>query len=394
MKNLKALIFAITVTLPGTSVFAQPTPAPTTGDAPCAATPTGAVDTVDSKLDGEGYFSLFNGKNFTGWWNSCQTTHSGGSAQGAIFRVDSTRKAIYSTQRGTSTGGVLMTKKKFGNYEIVFDLWPDFGNDGGLFNRTTPDGHCFQTVLDYIDVGSLGGSYGEHFNHTDYRPFTFSGSENTISIPGKGANWTQITAKLDPASFGCQVTGCTQADWRNLWNMDDWNQVRIKFYGGLTAGSQTHMESFFRKVGSNVWVPIFHDDTQDKNTPIPAGFIGLQVHGAGRFGGAKGTWYRNIKWRPLDDTGKPLTSGTTGLAPKTGGLMGNGWHVTSNSLVGNIDRSHTIFLRDLNGRMLDVLSGQAGAFDYSLTSGASVWRSVEVKTSAGTQYGQVNQAAK
>ena len=51
-----------------------------------------------------------------------------------------------------------MTKKKFNNYEFVFDFWPDFGNDGGVFNRTPANGNCFQTVLDLHQaaVGGLG----------------------------------------------------------------------------------------------------------------------------------------------------------------------------------------------------------------------------------------------
>ena len=122
--------------------------------------------------------------------------------------------------------------------ELVFTdtLWPDFGNDGGLFNRTPANGRCFQTVLDYINGAAMGGTWGEGgFPSRDFRPFSFNGNENTLSIPGNGAgemsNWTTITSKLNPTSFGCPATGCTQADWQKLWDANGWNEFKIQFYG-------------------------------------------------------------------------------------------------------------------------------------------------------------------
>ncbi|MDQ3003651.1 MAG: DUF1080 domain-containing protein, partial [Fibrobacterota bacterium] len=76
--------------------------------------------------------SLFDG-TFKGWWHSCLTGHSDGSTVGAVFKVgsDNGAPAIFSDDRG-GIGGILMTKKKFGNYELVFDYWSDYGNDGGV----------------------------------------------------------------------------------------------------------------------------------------------------------------------------------------------------------------------------------------------------------------------
>jgi hypothetical protein len=380
--------------------FSQPTPAPTTADAACGSVPAAnPSDTVVSTPNSEGFYSLFNGKDFTGWWQSCNTGHSSSDpAKGAIFRVDAERKAIYTTQRGTNVGGILMTKKKFLNYEIAFELWPDFFNDGGLFNRTTDKGNCFQTVLDYINGASLGGTWGEGgFTSRDNRPFTFGDQENlNISIssgesdPNK--NWTAFTAKQNPTKYGCPATGCVAADWNRLWDKDNWNQMRIKFYGGTTANRAIHMMSYFRKTSTDTWVPIEFDTTLSQI--VAENFIGLQVHGGGRFKGPKGTWWRNLYIRPLDDKGVALSGpeapaytpgeNTSSLRQMDGSRdIHYQLEASKDALIGSLDMSHEFTVRDVRGTILDVFHGEAGAFRYAFTQNVKGVLFVAMKTSRG-----------
>jgi hypothetical protein len=281
--------------------------APTTGDLPCSSagpesdTPTGLPDI-------DGYVSVFNGTDFKGWWHDCQSSYSSTDpANGAIFRVDPSIKAIYSTQRGTNTGGLLMSNKKYLNYEIIFDIWPDFGNDAGFFNRSTVAGTAFETNLSYFAGSSFGGDWGAvGFTSRDFRPWVYQ-SETVISIPGNSSgemsNWTTITSKQNPTAYGCAVSGCLQADYLRLFDADGWNQVRVQFYGGTAANPLIHMNSFFRKTGSTTWVPILSDTTM--NQIVAPNYIGLLVHGGGRFKGPNGNWYRRIKMKELDDFGNP-----------------------------------------------------------------------------------------
>jgi hypothetical protein len=371
------------------SVWAQPTPAPTTGDAPCAPEPTGAamVDTVVSTPDDSGYYNLFDG-TFKGWWHSCQTGHSQNSPLGGIFRLgtDGGKPAIYSTQRDGSIGGLLMTKKKFTNYEIVLDFWPDFMNDGGLFNRTPANGKCFQTVLDYYDGAAIGGTWGEAGYNApagrDIRPFKFVGNENTISIPGGADGWTAVTAKLNPTSYGCPATGCVQDDYRRLWDQNGWNEFKIQFYGGYggTSGN-VHMKTWFRKSGATVWVPVFQDTTLNLTTP--PGYLGLQIHGGNRFSGPRGTWYRGIKWRPMTDKGEVIKNIPT--AVKQTGKFQYDIKATSSALVGTVDADFEISVQDLNGKTLESFKGAAGKVNYAFKTLAHGWLSIQVKTANGLQ---------
>jgi hypothetical protein len=283
---------------------------PSTASFTCttAGSPT---DTVEAEMDSEGYHSIFDGKTLKGWWPDCQTGHSNGSNVGAIIKVDPNARALFTTQNGTNIGGALMTNKQFTNYELVLDIWPKMGNDGGVFNRSPANGKCFHTTIDYIQNASLGGTWGEGgFTQRDFRPFTYGANDQTITIPGNSSgemsNWTTITSKLNPTSYGCAPTGCVQDDYRRLWDANGWNEMKIAFYGGYGTGTgNVHMKSWFRKSGAATWVPLLQDTTLVQ--VVPKGYIGLQIHGGGRFSGPPGNWYRNIKIRELNDQGEPIT---------------------------------------------------------------------------------------
>jgi hypothetical protein len=126
---------------------------------------------------------------------------------------------------------------------------------------------------------------------------------------GENLNWTAVTkiikASTEPG-LPCPETGCTQEDWLLLWDADGWNELRIQFYGGLdTNAGPIRMKSWFKKPSASAWVPLLQDTTHMRI--LRANRIGLQVYGLDRFSGDRGTWYRNIRWRPPDDRGNPLT---------------------------------------------------------------------------------------
>jgi hypothetical protein len=386
------------------SAWSQPTPAPTTGDLACKEdADVVGTDTVVSTIDADGYASLFDG-TFKGWFQSCKTGHSNGSTQGAIFRLGTAdaKPAIYTTQRSGTIGGIMMTNKKYTNYEITFETWPDYGNDAGLFNRTPINGNCFQTVLDYIGSASVGGTWGEGgFTSRDYRPWAYN-SETSLAIPGNGngelSNWTTITQKLKASTepnLPCATTGCVQADYLKLWDVDGWNQIKIQFYGGSASGTgNLHMKSWFKKPADNIWVPVIQDTTLAQ--VVPAGYIGLQVHGSGRFGGAKGTWYRNIRWRPLSDKGIPLpgyTGGTSGV--QSAPMRAPNFKLTANSAVisGTIDMDYSITVKDAAGRSLESFSGKPGAVNHAFSTNARGVLFLSIKTAFGIQTAHVVRAS-
>ncbi len=249
---------------------------------PCHANPTST--TIDEPMDCEGFQSIFNGENFDGWWQSCQTSHSSPDpGKGGIWKIGTEEKAIYSQQRANGAGGILMTNKIYKNYDLVIEFWPDFGNDAGIFNRTNPQGICQQVVLDYINGSSVGGHWSEA---------GWSGTPTWLPPFKMGANEQTITER-DSWSF--------KGAWSDAWDPNNWNNLKVQ-----TFGFPPTLNTWMKKITSDEWIPVVENKVfgNEVNGEPKEGYIGLQVHqGSGRWGGRKGNWYRVIKVRELDDDG-------------------------------------------------------------------------------------------
>jgi hypothetical protein len=281
---------------------------------------------------------------------------------GGVWIVDPSQHILYSREEGAN-GDILATNKKYDTYEIILDVWPIFGNDGGVFNRVTASGSCWQSTIDYIQGSSVGGSYNEKSwmpGNLNDDPFLFGGSPATPSI----STWTSFTKDLNPTSFGCSAGGCVAADFEKVWDINGWNQFRVKFYDGLTVGHSVTMENFFRKAGAANWVPTYKK-TQAQVTP--ANPIALQIHGAGRWKAGTYNLYRNIKVRPLKDDGTPIIP-TSGIKPSGRGAPS--LKLTNEALTGSLDGDYEITLSDVRGRVVERFHGGAGNFRHALANPA------------------------
>jgi hypothetical protein len=57
---------------------------------------------------------------------------------------------------GSGNGGILMTDRQFGDFELLLELAPDWGIDSGVFLRTNRQGECIQVYVDYREHGNVG----------------------------------------------------------------------------------------------------------------------------------------------------------------------------------------------------------------------------------------------
>ena len=103
----------------------------------------------------EGFTPLWNGKDLTGWHISKVNHH--GTSQGWAVKDG----ILTATQDKPGNGGILLTDKKYGDFEVSLEIKPDFGCDGGLFLRSNEKGQAYQVMIDYLEGGSVGGIYGE-----------------------------------------------------------------------------------------------------------------------------------------------------------------------------------------------------------------------------------------
>lgn len=358
----------------------------------------GQPDTLsraDFPVDDSGFVKIFNGKNLKGWWEGCGSGHSDADeTNGGIWLVDSANGLLFANQNTNGAGSVLMTNKSYGNYELVFDLWPSYGNDAGVFNRVTPSGNCYQTGIDYVANSSIGGVYfegGYAGTGRNYDPYVFSGNKATIILTHANTNSNNrldtITKRFaNPADFGCPASGCGPAHWTAIWDTGGWNQMRVKFFGtGASASNKVHNYAWIRKLGASQWVPTVRDSVQF-NTP--AAPLGLQIHGGAQYwGNRNGNWYRNIKIRPLTDDGTPIIQPTSVAGRARRAVAAGNVRVAAGVLSGSASRDYEITVRDAAGRELERFSGAAGDFHHALGARATGILLVQVKTAQGvTRY--------
>ena len=361
--------------------------------------------------------------------------------------MDSTRQAIYAMSRSGS-GGLLSTHKRYAHYELMFEWWPQYGNDGGVFNRyaitSSSNVAANQMVLDYLGASGVFSYYSEAGfpGGRNGRPWSYS-SATALTIPGSGGgagsggtpdinDWTKQTSRKNlitgygPADIGCAASGCVQADYLRLWNGSGWMQVRQIYYGGLSttqptsvtsAGDKIHEFTFMRKhyplndtnlsrmqrvdKDTAKWVTVVQDSmvltASQVNTYQKIAPFAFQIHGGARYiyanNGGKGSWYRDIKVRTLDSLGRPATLVAVALNPASKKVQYD-LHVVSGALVGSMPFDHLVTISDLKGRVLQEYTGFAGAnisHDLPVYSGVML---VKIATMRGVQTLRVNQATR
>src|SRR3954470_17948079 len=113
------------------------------------------------KPSDEGFTPIFNGKDLTGWKVSAKTGHSRTSknTSGGKWVVED--GAIVGSQDVPGNGGIIITEKQYGDFEVALEMKNDDGPDSGLFLRSTDTGTCYQAMIDYHKGGNLMGIYGE-----------------------------------------------------------------------------------------------------------------------------------------------------------------------------------------------------------------------------------------
>ena len=107
------------------------------------------------------WITIFDGKNLDGWHVSAKTGHSGTSKNKSGGRWVVEDGAMVGSQDIPGNGGIIITDKKFKNFEVVLEMNNDFGPDSGLFLRCNDKGQCYQAMIDYHANGNLMGIYGE-----------------------------------------------------------------------------------------------------------------------------------------------------------------------------------------------------------------------------------------
>lgn len=193
-----------------------------------------------------GFTPIYNAKDLTGWHIS-QVNHHGNTAA-----WKSEDGVITGTQDKPGNGGILLTDKRYKNFEFYIEVNPDWGCDSGIFLRSTEKGEAYQVLLDSRDGGEIGGVYGERL---------------------KG-----VKTYVPP-------------HWRDHWKQGQWNSIR-----GRIEGTTPRIQVWMNGAKITDWT----DTVNHAADGAEDGMFAVQVHGGTQIWKQGGYQrFRNIAIREL-----------------------------------------------------------------------------------------------
>lgn len=201
----------------------------------------------------EGFTPIFNGKDLSGWHIS-KTNHHGTTPD---YRV--LHGMIVGNQSPIGQGGILLTDRRYKNLEVYMEVKPDWGNDSGLFLRSSEAGEAYQVTLDYLPGGGMGGIYGERLQGLSAAP------------PPEGRPVPTLL-------------------WTEVWRRESWNSVRARIEGDVP-----HIQVWINGALIRDW----RDTANHAAGGTTDGMIAIQIHGGAR-ALPGGFWrWRNIAVKEL-----------------------------------------------------------------------------------------------
>lgn len=191
-----------------------------------------------------GFTNISPGPDLKGWHVS-QVNHHGNTP----WKMEN--GVLSATQDKKDNGGIVLTDRKYKNFEVYLEMNPDYGCDSGLFLRSSEKGEAYQVTLDYLPGGSMGGIYGERLQ----------------GVRGGGAR-----------------------EWEKNWKKGEWNSIRARI-----EGATPHIQVWMNGVPITDWT--------DTENHLPAGaqdgMIAVQVHGGGRCTPGLYQRFRNVAVKEL-----------------------------------------------------------------------------------------------
>lgn len=190
----------------------------------------------------EGFEPIFNGKDLTGWHVS-RTSHHG--ATGNFYVEDG---VITLKQNPYGQGGVLLSDKKYGDFELYAEVKIDSFCNGGIFLRSTESGQAYQVEL------AVPGANADLF-----------GERMPITTPGKAEGIEKV------------------------WKPGDWNSFRIRM-----TGENPHLTLWVN--GVQMWDVV--EPENDFTAGATKGMIGFQAHWSALYLPTPGGFNMPGAWRP------------------------------------------------------------------------------------------------
>ena len=238
----------------------------------------------------DGWIELFDGKTLDGWHKNPQKI---GHGTGGTWKVEDGTITGEQDPPGSGNGGILLTDKKFGNFEVSIDLKPDWGICSGFFLRSNDRGQCLQMMVDYHDAGNVGHIYGEGTGGFNTRAFDINGIYREKRLVALSAD------KIKSAAEAGLAYSCTAAEWLKAWKVNDWNTARCRVEGKFPQITTWINDLKVCQFDGATSAAARYDKDRVLEQLTAEGSIAVQVHGGKNWpAGAKCRW-KNIKIKLL-----------------------------------------------------------------------------------------------
>lgn len=185
---------------------------------------------------------IFNGRDITGWHIS-RTDHHGSTPRAYVEEG-----VLKLAQNPYGQGGLLLTDKRYKDFELYLEVKAPWGCNSGIFLRSTEGGSAYQIELD--QGHGTGNLLGENMR----------------------------------VSQGARASGLA-----SIWKNNDWNSFHIRMIGAVP-----HITEWVN--GMEMWD--VQEPRNDKIAGETDGFIGLQVHWSSTYEPAQGSFLMAGAWKP------------------------------------------------------------------------------------------------
>ena len=175
----------------------------------------------------QGFTPIFNGKDLTGWHISRSSHH------GTTPNIRAEQGEIRISQNPIGEGGIILTNKRYKDFELYLEAMPDWQCDSGIFLRSNEDGNAYQITVDYLPKGSIGAFI----------------TEGIPALNGTGPRRAE--------------------DWQKIWKRDAWNSFWIRM-----TGDAPHVTIKL----NDVQIVDYQDDKNHALGNVRDGMIALQIH--------------------------------------------------------------------------------------------------------------------
>ncbi len=195
--------------------------------------------------DADGFVSIFDGQTLTGWHKFDEME---GEGFGKWIIQDG---AIVGDQDPPGKGGLLVTDKLYGDYELYGEVMCTWPLDTGFFMRILPEGQMYQVTLDFRPTGEVGAIHGPGgFYQHNFQGFSY-------------------------------------------WDPSDFNPVRVRI-----EGQPPRIQVWIR----DQLITDFQDQLIDGKTRFPEvkGHLAIQVHPGESWGPGSKVAFRNLKIKELN----------------------------------------------------------------------------------------------